>query len=104
MVARYGGDEFAVIMPETRIEGALQTAGRIQTETRRKPCRLQGGEEVTLSVSIGIACWPKDGADYKELVMAADQALYVAKRLGAGVSLAGAAVESADPSTTQTSR
>ena len=100
MVARYGGDEFAVIMPETRIEGALQTAGRIRTETRRKPCRLQGGEEVTLSVSIGIACWPNDGADYKALVMAADQALYVAKRLGSGVSLAGAATGLTDASTT----
>ena len=75
--ARYGGEEFAVLLPETDLAGALEVAERIRT-------RVEGGEfpgrKVTLS--IGVAVFPKHGDTAQGVIAAADAALYVAKRGG----------------------
>jgi diguanylate cyclase (GGDEF)-like protein len=75
--ARLGGDEFAVLLPDTGCTEALAVAERLCAQVRagRPP-----GYAVTLS--LGIACSPEDGADADELHSAADRALYVAKRGG----------------------
>jgi diguanylate cyclase (GGDEF)-like protein/PAS domain S-box-containing protein len=72
--ARYGGDEFAVILPETESEAALQVAQRISERLRRD------GEEPWISASVGTAIFPHDGEAIDELLAAADRALYQAKR------------------------
>ena len=75
--ARYGGEEFVVLMPETKAPGAIEAAERIRT-------RLATDERVggKLSVSIGVAQFPDDGAAPEALLARADAALYRAKREG----------------------
>jgi diguanylate cyclase (GGDEF)-like protein len=71
--ARYGGDEFVVILPETGEEGADAILQRVQerlADDRDKP---------ELAVSAGVAVYPRDGGTPTTLLSAADRALYVAK-------------------------
>jgi diguanylate cyclase (GGDEF)-like protein len=82
--ARYGGDEFAVILPDTDVETARAAAERILAVFRDSPFRLRGGSQVPIGVSIGIAGRPPDGPLAAELIGAADRALYRAKRAGGG--------------------
>src|SRR5439155_1471569 len=72
-----GGDEFVVLMPETRAAGAIETAQRIRT--RLATDELVGGK---LSVSIGVSQFPDDGDAPEALLARADAALYRAKREG----------------------
>lgn len=72
--ARYGGDEFTLVLPETGVEAAGQVARRICE-------RLENdGEEPSVSVSVGSAVYPQDGETIESLLGAADRALYVSKR------------------------
>jgi diguanylate cyclase (GGDEF)-like protein len=71
--ARYGGDEFVVILPETDDEGARQVIERVETRLADDPDKPQ------LSVSAGIAVYPRDGGTPTTLLSAADRALYVVK-------------------------
>jgi len=75
-VARYGGDEFALILPETGMNSAQEVARRI--------CHLVARNEELppISVSMGVAAYPKDGETLEALLGAADQALYKTKRDG----------------------
>jgi diguanylate cyclase (GGDEF)-like protein len=76
--ARFGGDEFAVILPQAYSEGALLVAERMRE--RIEQIRIPGFGN--LSASIGIATFPSHGTSRAELVVAADAALYRAKRAG----------------------
>ena len=76
--ARYGGDEFALVLPETGAPEAEQTATRICERL------TQDGEQPLISVSVGQAVYPQDGTSIEQLLGAADQALYKMKRRGAG--------------------
>ena len=83
IAARYGGEEFCLILPETTRDEAKQKAERLRlaVETFPFPGReSQPGGAVT--VSVGIAEFPRDATDAKSLVSAADIALYSAKRSG----------------------
>jgi diguanylate cyclase (GGDEF)-like protein len=72
--ARYGGDEFVLVLPEAGGEAAERVGQRIRE-------RLSAdGEEPMLSVSVGAAVFPQDGASIEELLGAADRALYGMKR------------------------
>jgi diguanylate cyclase (GGDEF)-like protein len=71
--ARYGGDEFAVVLPETGTEAANQVAQRICDSI------ANDGMEPVLSVSIGVAVYPHDGERIESLLRAADVAMYSMK-------------------------
>jgi diguanylate cyclase (GGDEF)-like protein len=80
-LARMGGDEFAVVMPEVRgPEAAIALARRLRRGVREPYALAQGAASV--GVSIGIACYPADGATAEELLNHADLALYRAKTAG----------------------
>ncbi|MEE8638220.1 MAG: GGDEF domain-containing protein [Candidatus Margulisiibacteriota bacterium] len=87
-VARWGGEEFAVILPETNggRESAYQMAERLReaVQNLRIPVTTSNGEEVVgnVTISIGIATFPKNAASHGNLVLAADGALYEAKESG----------------------
>lgn len=75
--ARYGGEEFAILLPETDLAGALEVAERVRS---RVEAAEFPGRKVTLS--IGVAVYPKHGDTAANVIGAADAALYVAKRGG----------------------
>jgi diguanylate cyclase (GGDEF)-like protein len=80
LVARYGGDEIAVILPDTDQEQARSAAERMIAAVRR--AKIPATPARDLSFSIGVASCPGDAIGPDELVMASDQALYFAKRSG----------------------
>jgi diguanylate cyclase (GGDEF)-like protein/putative nucleotidyltransferase with HDIG domain len=75
---RYGGEEFAVILPETTTEGAYLVAERIREKIGQKV--FSGRSFIT--ASLGIATWPTDGVTKEQLLVSADKALYAAKATG----------------------
>jgi diguanylate cyclase (GGDEF)-like protein len=83
IVARWGGDEFVVMMPgigdaEMGSKRAQQLAEQVAGRTR-----LDGvPDALRVRVSVGVAIWPRHGAELHDLVEAADQAMYQAKRDG----------------------
>jgi diguanylate cyclase (GGDEF)-like protein len=79
VAARYGGDEFVLLLPETTKGGAVTTAERLRLHTG---AATLGGPELMVTASIGVASYPSDGYDRESLLRAADTALYAAKRLG----------------------
>jgi len=81
VAARYGGDEFIVMLPETPAKGALEVAERIRNRISGAPLHLNERAIVT-SVSIGVSVYPEDGATLDALAAHADGALYTAKQEG----------------------
>jgi diguanylate cyclase (GGDEF)-like protein len=81
---RFGGEEFAILLPETPPEHALEIAERIRDSVAARTFGDDdaGLESVSATVSIGIAGFPLDGSSADELIHAADLALYRAKRDG----------------------
>lgn len=79
MAARFGGDVFAIILPETERAGA---AFKLESVRRWVGEQDFGNKHVPLTVSIGLACIPDDGADREALIFAAQLALEAAKRAG----------------------
>jgi diguanylate cyclase (GGDEF)-like protein len=78
--ARFGGDEFALVLPESSFESATRVAQRISQ-------RLAEDVEVpTLSISVGVAEYPRDGSTIESLLSVADRALYEAKRQSASAA------------------
>ena len=86
--ARYGGEELAVILPGTDLEGAFNRAERIREEIERlRIPLLRGGGTVSVTTSCGVAAARAAGAEGRTLVQAADNALYQAKRSGKNTSV-----------------
>lgn len=82
-LARYGGEEFAVVLPETSAAGAENLAERICAAIRSGPFTADDSEvPLTVTVSIGGAVYPEHGGTSRELIQAADRALYSAKAIG----------------------
>lgn len=78
MAYRYGGDEFAIIMPHTSGDDAYVVAERVRKAVGNE--MRQKNTDVT--ISLGLASWPSDGLTPADLINAADKALYYAKRTG----------------------
>ena len=80
LAARYGGDEFAVILPETSREGARAFSEKIRQSVEEEPFGRDRAQR--MSVSVGASTFPLDGDTPRALVAAADQQLYRAKGSG----------------------
>ncbi len=81
---RVGGEEFAALLPQTTLEGALVLAQRLRQRITEQPAQV-GGVQLPFTVSIGVSGWagPDSGdADFDRLMVAADRALYAAKAQG----------------------
>lgn len=78
-VARLSGDEFAILLEETRSrEDALTVRDKVQ-HAFREPFEL-AGQDVQVSISVGISCFPADGSDLRTLMHRADMEMYQSKR------------------------
>ena len=82
VAARYGGDEFALILPETGHDDAARAAERILEAFRASPFAADGRQPFPLGASIGIATHPRDGRSATELIAVADTGLYGSKDAG----------------------
>jgi diguanylate cyclase (GGDEF)-like protein/putative nucleotidyltransferase with HDIG domain len=81
--ARFGGEEFAILLPETSPETALEIAERIRRAVAEHPFEVEtSSDPIRATVSLGVAGYPKDGADSNELIHQADLAVYRAKLQG----------------------
>jgi diguanylate cyclase len=85
LVGRTGGDEFVVILPDSRSETAFILAEEVRKVVEDTPIPIQAGEmksQLAVRISGGVAEYPSDGSDWREILRKADEALYRAKRLG----------------------
>ena len=81
--ARYGGEEFAVALPETGLAGAVELAERIRARIEsERVTGVDGQAALRVTASVGAASMPASAADARDLIAAADAALYEAKRSG----------------------
>ena len=81
LVARFGGEEFAILLPETDIPGALQLAERIREEIAASPV-VYGPHTIQVTASLGVAATENGDRDSEQLLKAADEMLYAAKQGG----------------------
>jgi diguanylate cyclase (GGDEF)-like protein/putative nucleotidyltransferase with HDIG domain len=81
--ARFGGEEFAILLPETPPEQAFEIAERIRRAVAGRAYDVEtSSEPIRATVSIGVAAFPRDGSDANELIHQADLAVYRAKLQG----------------------
>ncbi len=81
VLARYGGDEFVVLLPESSASGALDVAERIRAVVAATALDIDG-KRILTSVSIGLATYPDDGRSIDAVLARADRAMYAAKEQG----------------------
>jgi diguanylate cyclase (GGDEF)-like protein len=81
-VARFGGDEFVVILDSIGNRQELTRIGQMFIDMLSQRVRLDSGAEVSVGVSIGFAVYPEDGDNLEELLEVADQAMYQCKSSG----------------------
>jgi diguanylate cyclase (GGDEF)-like protein len=83
LIARYGGDEFVVLMPSTNLQGSLTAAQRVVQTVRETAFHDTSGTlRLRITVSIGVAAYPDSTDNPAELLEKADEALKIAKRSG----------------------
>jgi diguanylate cyclase (GGDEF)-like protein len=80
-LARLGGDEFVLLAPDLHQPEEAVTIARALNRLTEKPCILEG-QEIAVSLSIGVAIYPEDGQDPETLLRRADDAMYAAKGQG----------------------
>jgi diguanylate cyclase (GGDEF)-like protein len=81
VVARYGGDEFVMLLPETQKAGAQLMTQRIREQLSGRVIILKNGPSLHLSASMGVATYPIDGLETESLIRVADQVLYDEKAI-----------------------
>lgn len=81
ILARYGGDEFILIMPQTSSEDAIALAQRIKSGLGSFRCNIEGLKDLSFSVSMGIVEYKK-GMSIEKIIETTDKALYLAKQQG----------------------
>jgi diguanylate cyclase (GGDEF)-like protein len=81
--ARYGGEELAIVLPQTDLSGAGRLAERLREGIEQLEIpRVSGGGSMRVTASLGVAALPESAGDVERLIAAADAALYEAKRGG----------------------
>lgn len=81
IIARYGGDEFVALLPETPSTGAAGVAERIRRNVEMTPL-VTREQKVPATVSIGVASYPNHGVDFESVLEKADHAMYASKAAG----------------------
>ncbi len=81
VAGRWGGEEFALVLPGTEADGGARLAERARAAIESRTLRMPNGEELTVTASFGVAAYP-ESHELGELLAAADSALYAAKREG----------------------
>ncbi|HEY2938979.1 MAG TPA: GGDEF domain-containing protein, partial [Gaiellaceae bacterium] len=81
LAVRHGGEEFAVLLPETDLEGGVKLAERLAEALRGTPFTSRSGETFAVTSSFGVSAYP-GSASAEQLMLAADRALYRAKKEG----------------------
>jgi two-component system, cell cycle response regulator len=113
LVARLGGEEFVVVMPETDLAIAVAVAERLRAAVAREPFSIMEGERLPVTISIGVAAAAAKDDDRDRMLKRADDALYTAKARGRNCIIvrsptmdppAGAASHPADETITTNSR
>jgi diguanylate cyclase (GGDEF)-like protein len=79
-VSKYGGDEFGIVLPQTKLSGASKVTQRVLESVFEH--HFDGTRAETITCSAGVSSFPRDGATPREIIDAADKALYQAKRTG----------------------
>ena len=82
VVSRFGGDEFALVLPDTGGEGAFAVGERIRDRIAEHRFLESDGLDIHLTASVGVATLPDVAASAEELVQAADKAMYQVKETG----------------------
>jgi diguanylate cyclase (GGDEF)-like protein len=80
--ARYGGEELAILLPQTTIPGAVELADRLRKAVEAKPIVAEEGQEIRVTISCGVACYPEGALTKDALFASADRAMYDAKNAG----------------------
>jgi diguanylate cyclase (GGDEF)-like protein len=96
VAARYGGDEFAIILPDTDREAAGHAAERIVAALRERSFESEDRGSVPIGASIGVAAFPSDGRTGRELIATADVQMYRVK-LASGSGPAGGEQRASGP-------
>ena len=97
--ARFGGEEFSILLPETSPEEAMEIAERIRREVADRTFDVEtSSEPIRATISVGVAAYPRDGQDANELIHQADLAVYRAKLQGRNRALDASSEPLAVPS------
>ena len=81
MVARIGGEEFAILLPEVKLDGGVEVAEKLRDMVEQTPFMFEG-TNMPVTISLGVAEWNRTHSDPQDLVKSADEKLYEAKRTG----------------------
>ena len=81
LICRYGGEEFSILLPDCSRQKAIELAEELRKRISDQTIILRR-EKTRITVSVGVAVFPKDAQNAKELIHKADQALYKAKKEG----------------------
>ncbi|MEX5608182.1 diguanylate cyclase [Pseudomonas protegens] len=81
VAGRYGGEEFAILLPHTDLAGARTLAERLRQSVEEQEL-IHNGQAIAFTISLGIACLDRPARDHRCLIEWADQALYASKRAG----------------------
>ena len=81
-VSRYGGEEFMIILPETDVTLAMMIADRLRAAVEGWDFDIGGGKVINITISVGVAVYPKHADSVEALVKASDVTLYAAKNAG----------------------
>lgn len=82
IVCRYGGEEMAIILTNTDNESAIVTAEKICKAVSEHPLKLVNGNDVQVTISLGVSTYPQNGETTQDMIKYADDCLYIAKENG----------------------
>ena len=103
VLARFGGEEFVILLPGVSSRSALELAERIRASVESADVH-PGGPRKHVTVSVGVSLFPDDGGHGEELLQTADEALYAAKETGRNRAVVYRAVDAAKVSKTKVSK